>query len=298
MLEEAPLSIFEISRELRIGTASTKFLLNRFNRWVNWTTEDGKLCYPRETVGLLLKIKNELDKGTLPTEVEEKLENNQLQSLPAEPVVQTPKGMELDDILSGLQAICQYQDRIASSHESQVKIEERKAQAMEKRAEAECRKAEAMENIASALQNMGPSPGFTPENLAPAQEGLQAIQTDFAPPAHSPELTSGAQGNEITPRDDLSDLVNGDKVPEINSADPEIQGSDPTLDMLDKMAADAIENVVEDMDLDDLSLLVASEPDTEEKDDDVENILDAPPLSDMETDALDQLIDDVSTEAP
>ncbi len=314
MRQDTPLSIFDISRELGIGTANTKFLINRFNRHMGGTTVDGKRCYPKDTVGLLLNIKSELDMGHLPSEVEEKLDNHELDHGTAETGTHLPLSeisippSQLKSILSNIQAITFQQERMALAQEARNQIEERKAQAMEKRAQEESRKADAMDDIATALQSMSHTPdmGNPDTGNTILQQAMDEMNLNASDLELSPTLSEEpSQGIEILPQDDLSEFMGEEGLPLVEQEDAQTskalleqeileENLEKTLSHFDEITSEDISQVVESFEMEEQGLREKGAPEDTEG---LTEILDAPSYPETEQDELNELIDTVSSES-
>ncbi len=158
MIEEKLLSEFDISRELHTGIAVTRFLLNRFEHFLQADTSSGRPQYPYNSIGILIKIKQAMEKGQPMDQIEQTItsaisqqEAFDSQDTETAPKENTPQSAWLQELLADLS---DQQKRLAIAQEKRVQAEERKAAAIEKRANAEEKKAIAMTNIASALQEL------------------------------------------------------------------------------------------------------------------------------------------------
>ncbi|MCG8616148.1 MAG: hypothetical protein MI802_08010 [Desulfobacterales bacterium] len=169
MTQANTLTIDELIRELDAGRATVKFILKRFNQWLPFDRIDGEHRYSQETLPRLMQIRDWLDNGMLPSQIENRLseglgadsaaESSFSKSATSESNLTPEKDIRMsNDALGFIQElftdIKHHQSRIAVAHEKRAEAEERKAVAIEKRAEAEEKKAAAMNNIASALQEM------------------------------------------------------------------------------------------------------------------------------------------------
>ncbi len=157
MVEEKFLSEFDISRELHTGIAVTRFLLNRFQQFLQPDTSSGRPQYPYKSIGTLIKIKQAVEKGQPLDQIEQTItslisrqDSADSWSPPADHG-STPESGWLQELLKDLS---DKQQRLAIAQEKRVQAEERKAAAIEKRAKAEEQKAIAMGQIASALKEL------------------------------------------------------------------------------------------------------------------------------------------------
>jgi len=213
MTREKPLSIADITQELNSGTATIKFILNRFNTWLPFDRIDGHHHYSRNTIPVLIKIKEYLESGMLPSEIDQTLKTDEqaisdisistaigkaldtgtddnFKELPNEDIRVSKDGLNL--IKSLFDDIAIQQNRVAAAHEKRAEAEERKAKAIEKRAEAEEKKAMAMNNIAMALQEMSQQrihDSHSREMAVQAAQGLAMDETnpDIALPEFNTE---------------------------------------------------------------------------------------------------------------
>ncbi len=157
MIEEKLLSEFDISRELHTGIAVTRFLLNRFEHFLHADTSSGRPQYPCNSIGILIKIKQAMEKGQPMEQIERTITSAIAQQESFDSSEEETKGEQplpsawLQELLADLS---DQQKRLAIAQEKRVQAEERKAAAIEKRANAEEQKAIAMGNIAAALQEL------------------------------------------------------------------------------------------------------------------------------------------------
>ena len=252
MIKEDNFSIIDISRELQIGTASTKFLINRFNPWIPQNSTPPPVSYPRESVSLLLDIKNELDAGMLPSEIEQRLAENKPIASPPD---SNPEKMDFPTVISLLHDINAHQKRIA-------KASELRAAAEEKRALAEEEKAKAMNRIASTLEQLPGLPDMGLLGLGQLSDIPPAPQTP-PPSKEGAHLPASLDQGEISPLEDLSELIAMESKESVEEelsqallSDLPVEedfNSDTSLD--DLLAASA----PKETDVDDLSLLLAPE---------------------------------------
>jgi hypothetical protein len=326
MIQDKPLTIIDITHELNSGTSTIKFILNRFSQWLPFEPIDGQQCYSRNTIPLLIKIKESLEAGLLPSEIDQELKANAQKNAgtdhnstlnphfmeqPNEDIRLSKDGLSL--IKSLFDDIAIQQSRVATAHEKRAVAEERKAIAIEKRADAEEKKAVAMNNIASALQEMNRHRLPDPQTREMARKAAQIFtQDEINPDMGLPELGDTAQ-------QDHSEMF--------DSQDPSVDllaESDINLDDLNELIEDTllvdVENISEKhlpgetesslktkLKLDDLSALIdpgipQANPNKNEinKDevlvDDLSTLLDDPAHPD-EMDDLSALIDTVSAQA-
>lgn len=78
MIQEKSLSIPDLARELDLGIATTKFILKRFSSRFPFENKGGDPYYSRKTIPLLIQIKEGLDSGRLPSEIEQDLQDETL----------------------------------------------------------------------------------------------------------------------------------------------------------------------------------------------------------------------------
>lgn len=231
MIQENMLTMLEISRELNTGTAFTKFLLNRFEKFLSPDTSSRLLpLYSQKDVSLLLEIKHFLDSGLLPSQIEEDLANRESDEMTGlagqfltgtnEDIRVSKDGLKL--IKSLFSDISDQQRRIAAAHEKRAMAEERKAVAIEKRAAAEEKKASAMNNIAMALQEMNRMKIQSPETMQIVHHASSILDPD------SGVLENFGSGSGKSMAD--SDLENElDNLSELLEKD-EIEGESPPVE--------------------------------------------------------------------
>ncbi len=157
MVEEKFLSEFEISRELHAGIAVTRFLLNRFQKFLQSDTSSGRPRYPYKDIGILIKIKQAMEKGQPLDQIEQTITSfiSQQESFDSwDSEADHRDNPELACLQELLTDLSDQQKHLVIAQEKRVQVEERKAAAIEKRAKAEEQKAMAMGQIASALQEL------------------------------------------------------------------------------------------------------------------------------------------------
>ncbi|MBF0233344.1 MAG: MerR family transcriptional regulator, partial [Desulfamplus sp.] len=176
-----------LAKELNAGSATVRFWLNRFHKWLPHTSEGGEKLYHADTLKILLFISEKINSGMFPTEIEKSLDevNNFAKSQitsrqPDIPAIQsafqeTPnfptatnelQNHESIKLITSLfekfhsqqERLVAAEERKAKAEEEKAKAEHQKAEALAKRAEAESNKANAMNNLADALKNI--SDGF------------------------------------------------------------------------------------------------------------------------------------------
>ena len=330
MIQEKPLSIIDITHELNSGTATIKFILNRFSPWLPFDRIDGQQCYSRNTIPLLIKIKGSLEAGLLPSEIDQELKtsaqnmagtdqnttlNSHFMEQPNEDIRVSKDGLSL--IKSLFDDIAIQQSRVATAHEKRAVAEERKAVAIEKRAEAEEKKAVAMNNIAMALQEMNRHRLPDPQTREIARTAAQLLTADEL----NPEM--GNQGVKNTGQQDYSEIFDSQD-PSVDLLDESDIDMDDLSDLIEDTLLDDplvdVENISEkhlpektksplktELKLDDLSALIDQEiprpssPDKNEEEgielDDLSTLLDDP-AHPHELDDLSALIDTVPAQAP
>ena len=240
MIQEKPLSIIEITQELNVGTATIKFILKRFSQWLPFDRIDGHHYYSRNTIPVLIKIKESMDAGMLPSEIDQELKtfpqkdsdhgtDSYFSKQPNEDIRISKDGLSLIKLLFDDIAI--QQNRVATAHEKRAAAEERKATAIEKRAEAEEKKAMAMNNIANALQEMNRHRINDSQAGEIAFQAAQVMTVDETSDIALPELNNNEQVNE---QEDISEIFTS---------------PDPSFDLLE----------ASEIDMDDLSDLIKEE---------------------------------------
>ncbi|MEA1967669.1 MAG: MerR family transcriptional regulator, partial [Thermodesulfobacteriota bacterium] len=148
------MTITDFARELNVAESSVKFWFSRFSRYLPDAIDNEKELYKKESLKDLLFIAEKIHSGVMPTEIENQLEQENIQSSKNYSTTDKTEQNSLNFLTPFLEKILLQQERIAAAHEQRAETEERKAYAIEKRAEAESKKAMAMNNIANALQNM------------------------------------------------------------------------------------------------------------------------------------------------
>jgi DNA-binding transcriptional MerR regulator len=297
MTQVHSLTIDDITNELNLGRATVKFILNRFSTMLPHDRVDGRACYSQDTLSTLIQIKDLMDQGLVPSQIETALADSF-----------DPRKNQIEDVrmsqdaLAFIQNLFQdiktHQSRIARAHEKRAEAEERKAGAIEKRAEAEEKKAQAMNNIAMALQDMNHQRPNDPQALEIAGHAAQALTMNeteslsqskdaidldaglddadlsglFPPPG------SGTERNDDTGFDDLElddseidDLGLEDLALEIAEPDQSPPAEDDLNRLVDDVSApgDGLENLLDDPNpLPDLDELV----DTDQKVDDLDDL--------------------------
>ena len=335
MSKEKNLSVSDIAQQLNTGKVSIKFLLKRYSKWLPYELIDGQSLYPSSYIKKIILIQENLDAGILLDDIEKKLDalpdldvsdpspddflDTLVKSSKNEDIRISNDGVGL--LKSLVNDIGEQQKRIAIAHEKRAEAEERKAVAIEKRAGAEEKKAQAMNNIADALQEMNKLRGNNFETMQIAQKAasvisidedadfqdeninsqdtiediqedvqLEDIQIDDLSLLIKDEQKDKAPGETITDLDDLSSLINEPKIDESETEESKAgEVEEPKLDKPEDL---------EEVQLDDLSLLIEESDQTKELDpklDDLSALIDEKPESKTETEPLDdlsQLLDD------
>jgi len=310
MSQEKHLSIADITRELNSGPATIKFILKRFNPWLPFDRIGGQHQYSRNTIPILIKIKESLEAGMLPSEIDQELETSSLansdttidsasdrmeeihfQKMDNEDIRVSRDGLDLIKSLFDDMAI--QQNRVACAHEKRAEAEERKAAAIEKRAEAEEKKALAMNNIAAALKEM------SHHRASDSQAGQAAIQAAQVLTIDESAMDESAIDDSI---DDFIGETNGEFGDDSN-AEIELPHHSEIGQQDDNNLPDSLFDLLEttDIEMDDLSSLIDNEEvlmDNEEMlgIDDLAKLLDDPMSHPDMIDDLSVLIDTVSTD--
>ncbi len=169
MSENGLLTDSMLAKELGVGQATLKFWLNRFNRWLPYTMENGKKWYHPSLITPLILIADHFSTGMLPSDIESALDAHATDNTPSRfqrdpshhphPSPSPPRGDDMGsnrapDLLSALTA---HQERIAIAQERRAVAEEKKAEALLKRAEAEALKAKAFDSLADAIKSAATS---------------------------------------------------------------------------------------------------------------------------------------------
>ena len=325
MDQDKLLSVIDITRELNLGKASTKFLLKRFKKFIPTRMVDGQPHYPKPVVNTLFTIQSRLDMGILPGDIEKQLSAGQTDetvSTDAEPVLNyLNRALGHDQIHTTLKSVFneigEQQKRIANAHEKRAEAEERKAVAIEKRADAEEKKADAMNNIAKALQEMNRLRSSDPVLHQVAQQSVGAVTEDEH---HPPNYDT----DDLDNRTD-SELIDSILKEDLPSTHEEDLVDDMDLDLSSLLDDDSLDSdefdmgsLVKDTDpaepddspdhfdgdsLDDLTALLdestrESETEISTESDDLSKLLDEIEESDPELDDLTRLLDDTGISGP
>ncbi|MCP3943182.1 MAG: hypothetical protein GY710_17070 [Desulfobacteraceae bacterium] len=316
MIQEKPLSIADITQELNSGPATIKFILKRFSPWLPFERIDGHHNYSRKTIPILIKIKEFIDTGMLPSQIDQELKagiqaspetktdtkpDNYFLEQPNEDIRVSKDGLSL--IKSLFDDIAIQQNRVANAHEKRAQVEERKAIAIEKRAGAEEKKAMAMNNIATALQEMNHHRIHDSQTREMAFQAAQVLAID--------------ETNQDIDPPEFNDIEQLDIAEEFNLSDPHLdllETSEIKMDDLADLIKDDISSEepegIEDqrlerkVELDDLTVLIDqnhTQPDSRTKPidtldiDDLSKLLDDPAPPPENLDNLSTLVDTAST---
>ena len=311
------LSISDIQKELGAGTATVKFILKRFGKWIPHIYDSGMEKYPADSLPTLLLIQEQLDAGILPSDIERELDQPEraddpdpadretLQpdpgqgAKPTEDIRFSPDSLDLIESL--FSRIGAQQERIADAHEKRAQAEERKAVAIEKRAIAEEKKAQAMNNIAAALQEMSQSRNdFNAQQIA--SDAAAALITD--------EITDTgiedafAESRILEHPSDAFDAEDSDGLDDLNGLsdliDSEIDEQLDQADLSTLLDDDVFETASVSEDIDDLSSLISETDDAAI--DDLSMLTDDPVSQGMAADLdmddlmLDEILDEIGME--
>ncbi|MCK5162618.1 MAG: hypothetical protein KAJ25_10675 [Desulfobacula sp.] len=268
MTREKLLSVLDIAKELKAGKTTTKFLLKRFQKWLPYKLIDGHPFYPDTIVKQVFVIQENLEMGMLPSDIEKKLD--------------TLSNSNIDDILNHFENSSQNGDiRLSNDGLSLLKSlftdigeqQKRIAIAHEKRAEAEERKAEAIEKRAEAEEKKAEAMN----NIANALQEMNKVRTGDPATQQIAHQTAS-----IIADDELS-----------HSPGPQ----------LDDNLSDPINDLDENLQIDDLSLLIEDDKDIEQPEDtftpldDLSLLLDETKKQNNEIDDLSKLIDETPLES-
>lgn len=259
------LSVHDISREIDAGTALTRFVLKRFGSRFCVEMVKGRPWYAKKDLPLMLWIKQTLEAGRLPGEIEKILDadpdlhknhtkdtsdaNAPFFEQPDEDIRIGKDGFHL--IRSLFNNLEDNQKKIALAHEKRAAVEERKAAALEKRAAAEEKKAAAMGNIAAALQQMIRQGSQDPAIQTITHEAVRTIQAedDLTQLLDTPLPCSKNL-------DDLADLIDS-----ASSDQPDKKNLDDLTRLVDvPRETDTAKDLG---DLDDLGVLITDGPENE-----------------------------------
>ncbi len=271
MIEEKLLSEFDISRELHTGIAVTRFLLNRFEHFLQADTSSGRPQYPYNSIGILIKIKQAMEKGQPMEQIEQTITSaiSQQESFDATDTEtvdkeKTPQSAWLQELLADLS---EQQKRLAIAQEKRVQAEERKAAAIEKRANAEEQKAIAMGNIAAALQELT-SLGSAAADPQISQIACQTAQ--IFPMEEDMDMATDVQDFLSVP---LEDMIHSPGQEEKSEIDLDAEGAQDLSLLLDEaFPENAVASSVPDL---------ADMPQDLDDDDDLTYLSDLDDLSDL-----------------
>lgn len=256
-----------LAKELNAGSATVRFWLNRFSRYLPYTWADGEKLYHADTLKTLLFISEKIDSGMVATEVEKALEaeilnktgssvnpalnsfipsiqsaiqnaaDSSSQTQQLQPINESIKLISalFDKFYSQQERIAEAQERKAAAEEKRAEAEKTKAQALEKRAEAELQKANAMNNLADAIKNI------SSDFLSSLADNSIFSGLNNRPPVTNQEPTE--QEPESTTETEQADQI---------ELEDEIEQTDEELD---------------NEDIDDLSALIEDETTDEKRED-------------------------------
>ncbi len=330
MTQANNLSIDDLIKELDVGRATVKFILKRFSQWLPFDRINGDHLYSPLSIPVMFKIRDLLDGGVLPSQIEEILEKDPAEKDPAESSAatnnQTPPEKDIrmsKDALGFIQDLFQdikgHQSRIARAHEKRAEAEERKAVAIEKRAEAEEKKADAMNNIATALQEMTRQRAIDNETMEIAGQAAHALTMNEVTPDIHADINGELAPADLEPGDlDIDDLDLEDMFDENTEVAPiDLDGMDTEVDpidlddiVLDDIILDDVDEDLsesetlaaeENFNLDDLSLLVEEQGLSTEELDDLSALIDTVSVTDPgdDYDNLEDLLEaDISLPEP
>ena len=299
------LTIAALRDELDMGKATLKFILHRFNPWLATQIVNDETCYTEQAVTTLLKIKNFLDAGMMPEQVEAFLAQK-AEMLKATASVQhsagnqgtIPVDMASVSIFKDMfQVFIEKQNRIALAQETLARVEEKKADAMEKRAAAEEKKADAMTNIALALQEINQRHSATPQDMEIAGRAVETLAIE-----ESAEIDESPLDTSFSVSDPDSDLGDFESLPEETQPAPEIDNLSDDMDDLSKLVdsdvsssnSPDIEDNNED-DLDDLFSFVDMDTNVpKDFNEDLDDLDDLSKLIEPVSDERDGNLDDLS----
>ncbi len=294
MASEKLLSVQDITRQLDIGKATTKFLLKRFKSHLPGTMVAGQPLYPPRVIHTLCTIQGKLEMGILPDMIEQQLTddmNNISQH--------TDKSKELSLSMDGLSIlkdvfsdINEQQRRIAQAHEKRAEAEERKAVAIEKRALAEEKKADAMNNIARALQEMNQLRAVDPVARQIASGTAAILSDEMSEPEDVVDTVSETPGPGTVDEPDEMPEVLAEKPEPVESSSEDPAETAALLDDLSALISDKMNDPVSDQALDDLASLLTDTPAAIEPGQDISDADIADAETDPELDDLSLLVED------
>lgn len=321
------LNVDDLTTELEIGRGTVNFILERFNPQLRSHFSNRNHLYSPSVIPLLIKIRDLMSSGMLPSQVESILENEALGPTPAPPKNQAPDNEirmnqeALAFIQEMVSDIRGHQGRIARAHEKRAQAEERKAVAIENRAKAEDKKADAMNNIAMALQEMNQLRAVDSQTMEVAGQAARALTMDEpmsppddpgefdAPDTQSPgdddvwktnHLVGNDSGNEEwdddfeDPLAGMSELLDHPEPESQTIETVDLEGLSEDLDDLSLLADDP--GLCEG-DLDDLSALIDTVSEPAPESDDLDGLLEEDDVPLPEPDDLSLLVDSASDSA-
>lgn len=292
MTRSTLLTIKDLINELNMGKATLKFILQQFSPWIPTQIVNDETYYTEQAVTTLLKIKNFLDTGMLPEQIEaffaqeaQMLKTTAKHSSGNQKTV--PIDIESASMLKEMfQAYIEKQDRIAQAQENLVRVEDRKADAMEKRAAAEEKKADALTNIARALQEMNQRHSNVPQAMEVAGRAVESIALE-----ESPGLDESLPDTHFDENEYLSEDSFPMEDPFQDQDYEDIGGTD--FSNMDDLSLLVNETALTPGDIDDLSSLINSVSDPYSTLDELESLLDeTPSTSEISTPSHD--MDDLS----
>lgn len=300
MTQANTLSIDDLIRELDVGRATVKFILKRFSPWLPFDRINGNHLYAPSAIPVLIRIRDLLEAGTLPSGIEEILDTEDLDPAgnASEAAIQAPPEKDVRmsaDALGFIQDLFQdiktHQNRIAKAHEQRAEAEQRKAVAIEKRAEAEEKKADAMNNIAAALQEMNRQRAADNEAMEIAGQAARALTMNDVDPGEDSLAPTGPPTDVETDDFEINGIDLEDVFDHTNLRDTGISPEDIAPENLDD--GDADDSLLE---TDDLSLLVEDDTSPGELDDlsaliDTVSDADATPESNDDIEEIENLLD-------
>ncbi len=276
------LTIDDLISELDMGKATVKFILSRFNHLLNCERINGDDLYSPSSIPILMRIRDLLDSGMLPSQIEEFLEKES--STQKDPPSQSRDIRMNQDAVEFIQDLFKdirgHQDRIAQAHEKRAKAEERKAVAIEKRAEAEEKKAVAMNNIAMALQEMNMQRSVDSQAMEIAGQAAKALTLNDSGDYDQANL-------DPDPLVNLSDPISSD----VQDVEDLLEDPVPVETDIDATDINGFRDS-EDQNLDDLSMLVDDEGLAQEDIDDLSELIDTVSDAGSNGDDLSTLLDE------
>jgi hypothetical protein len=135
------LTISQVSCELESGEAIIKFITKRFKKWVHCTEHSGQEYYNKNSLVILITLLDKINRGILPSAIEEELRNGSIKTAPL-----------LDNLISSKDI--NFEERKVKALEKSANAEIKKSLALEKNNEIGFLKIEAMKNIAKAISQI------------------------------------------------------------------------------------------------------------------------------------------------